>query len=86
MEILSQNILSKLGEQCSPHWQLALFMDHLIVSLPNEEVDFRSAYHRAKKEIIDCVRQHFPERAAEILVEVRNDSWNCSFKIGKNVN
>jgi hypothetical protein len=85
MEILTENILSKIGEQCSPHWQLALFMDHIIVSLPTSEIDFKPAYNSAKQEIIKCVQHHFPERSAEILVEVRNGSWNCSFKIGKNV-
>jgi hypothetical protein len=33
--------------------------------------------------IIRCVKQHFPDRDFDILFEVRNGSWNCSFKIGK---
>lgn len=82
--MLRENILSKISEQCPSHWQLALFMDHLIVNLPNSEIEFRSAYNKAKQEITKCVQQHFPERNEEILVEVRNSSWNCSFKIGKN--
>ena len=73
-----------IGEKCSPEWHLKLFMDHIVISLPNEPNDFRFAYSKAKQEITECVQQHFPERNAELLFEVRNGSWNCSFKLRKN--
>jgi hypothetical protein len=84
MEILPENLLTIIREKCSPGWELNVFQDHIIINLPDIEIDFRSAYSKIKKEIAACVLQHFPERNADILFEVRNGSWNCSFKLGKN--
>ncbi len=50
--------------------------------IENED-NLRFAYSMVKQEIIRCVREHFPERSAEILFEVINGLWNCSFKIAK---
>jgi hypothetical protein len=83
MEILQENLLSILREQCSSAWDLTVFGDHIIVNARKKEEDFRSAFSIVKKEINGCVKQHFPERNDELLFEVRNSSWNCSFKIGK---
>jgi len=83
MEVLQVNILSIIREKCSPAWGLNVFGDHIIVNIMEKEDDFRPAYARVKKEITQCMKAHFPERNADILFEVRNGSWNCSFKIGK---
>ena len=83
MEILQENLLSIIGEKCSSGWDLNIFEDHIIINVKNGEADFRSAYSKIKQEITLCVKEHFPERDADILFEVRNGSWNCSFKIGK---
>jgi REP element-mobilizing transposase RayT len=83
MEILQENLLKLIGEQCSSHWELEVYKDHLIINLPDTQEDYRSVYQQVKKEITRCVQQHFPERYTELLFEVRNGSWNASFKVGK---
>jgi hypothetical protein len=85
MEILHESLLNIIHEKCSSHWELNIFKDHIIINLPDTEEDFRSAYRKVKREITACVKQHFPERNTEILFEVRNGSWNSSFKLGKTV-
>ena len=75
MEIFTENLLSIIREKCSSGWELNVFQDHIIVNLPDEEEDFRSAYSKVKREITACIQQHFPERNADVLFEVRNDSW-----------
>jgi len=83
MEILQENLLKILREKCSSGWDLNVFGDHIIVNAREEEDNFRSAYITVKQEITRCVKAHFPERSNDILFEVRNGSWNGSFKIGK---
>ena len=83
MEILQEDLLNIIREKCSSGWELNVFGDHIIINLRDKEDDFRSAYSKVKQEITICVKQHFPERNADILFEVRNGSWNCSFKLGK---
>jgi len=83
MEILQENLLNIIREKCSSGWQLEVFRDHIIINLQDNEKDFRSAYSKVKREITECIQQHFPERNTDILFEVRNGSWNCSFKLGK---
>jgi hypothetical protein len=83
MEILPENLLELISEHCSSHWELKVYKDHLIINLPDTQEDYRSVYLQVKKEIAGCVQQHFPERATELRFEVRNGSWNASFKIGK---
>jgi len=85
MEIPQENLLNIIREKCSSHWELNVFKDHIIINLPDLEEDFRSVYLKVKREITACIQQHFPERNTEILFEVRNGSWNCSFKLGKTV-
>jgi len=85
MEIQQENLLNIIREKCSSGWLLDVFKDHIIINLPDTEEDYRSAYSKAKREITRCIQQHFPERNTEILFEVRNGSWNCSFKLGKTV-
>jgi len=82
MEILQENLLKLIAEKCSSHWEVNVFHDHVLINLPDTENDFKSTYRKVKKEIIDCVQEHLPIRDAEILFEVRNGSWNCSFKLG----
>jgi hypothetical protein len=83
MEILQANLLNIIREKCSSGWELNVFQDHIIINLPDMKKDFRSAYSKVKKEITACVLEHFPERDTDVLFEVRNGSWNCSFKLGK---
>ncbi|HEY0246448.1 MAG TPA: hypothetical protein VGC01_12850 [Mucilaginibacter sp.] len=83
MEILQDSLLNLIREQCSSYWELSVFKDHIIVNLPDMEEDYRAVYNKAKREIIACVKQHFPERNTDLLFEVRNGSWNCSFKLSK---
>ncbi|WP_295797848.1 hypothetical protein [Mucilaginibacter sp.] len=85
MEIQQENLLSIIREKCSSGWQLDVFRDHIIINLPDNEKDFRLAYSKAKEQITACIQQHFPERNEDVLFEVRNGSWNCSFKLGKTV-
>jgi hypothetical protein len=85
MEILQENLLNIIREECSSGWELNVFGDHIIVNLRDKVDDFRSAYATIKKEIIACIQQHFPERDSDVLFEVRNSSWNCSFKLGKTI-
>ena len=86
MEILQENLLNIISEKCSSGWELLVFGDHIIVNVMEKENNFRSAYATVKQQITLCVKEHFPERSADILFEVRNGSWNCSFKIGKTMN
>jgi hypothetical protein len=83
MEILHENILKLIREQCPAHWELEVFRDHIIVNLPDTLQDHHAVYRQAKKEITQCVNRHFPERAMELLFEVRNGSWNGGFKLPK---
>jgi hypothetical protein len=83
MEILQENLLKLIAEKCSSHWQVNVFQDHILINLPDTENDFKSAYREVKKEITACVHEHLPGRNIEVLFEVRNGSWNCSFKLGK---
>jgi hypothetical protein len=86
MELLQEDSLKLIREKCSSHWQLDVYRDHIIINLPDTEKDFKLAYNKVKQEIIACVGQHFPERDTELLFEVRNSSWNCSFKVKKTIN
>ncbi|MCO5946781.1 hypothetical protein [Mucilaginibacter flavidus] len=86
MEILLENLLNIIREKCSSGWELHVFGDHIIVNVMDKENNFRSAYVTIKQDITLCVKEHFPERSTNILFEVRNGSWNCSFKIGKTMN
>ena len=86
MEILQEDLLNIIREKCSSGWDLNVFGEHIIVNVPEKQDNFRSAYAMVKQEITQCVKEHFPERSADILFEVRNGSWNCSFKIGKTIN
>jgi hypothetical protein len=81
MEILQEHLLNLISNQCSSHWELTVFQDHIIINLPRCEEDFRSAYSKVKQEITSCVLHYFPERNADLLFEVRVGSWNCSFKL-----
>jgi len=83
MEILQKNLLKLIAEKCSSHWQVNVFHDHIVIKLPDTEKDFKPAYREVKKEITACVHEHLPERNIDVLFEVRNGSWNCSFKLGK---
>jgi len=74
MEIPQENLLNIIREKCSSSWELNVFKDHIIINLPDIEEDFRSAYLKVKREITECVKQHFPERNTEILFQVRNGS------------
>jgi hypothetical protein len=85
MEILQKNLLTIRREKCSSGWDLDVFGDHIIVNAREEEDNFRSAYPTVKQEITRCVKAHFPERSTELLFEMRNGSWNGSFKIGKTI-
>jgi hypothetical protein len=85
MEILPEDLLNIIREKCSPHWELEVYKDHIIVNLPDATEDYRSVYQQIKKDITKCVKQHFPERNTELLFEVRNGSWNSSFKLGKTI-
>jgi len=86
MEILQENLLNIIREKCSSGWDLHVFGDHIIVDVMHKENNFRSAYVTVKQEITRCIKEHFPERSIDMLFEVRNGSWNCSFKIGKTMN
>ena len=81
MEIVQENILNLIRDNCSAYWELNVFKDHIIINLPETNEDYRLAYTKAKQEITACVKLHFPERDTELLFEVRNGSWNCSFKL-----
>jgi hypothetical protein len=83
MEILQENAIKIIRENCSPNLEISLFKDHIIISLPVVEGDFRASYLSAKKQIAKCIQQHLPDREEELLYEVRNNSWNCGFKIGR---
>jgi hypothetical protein len=83
MEILLENLIKLISEQCSSHWEPEVYKDRIIINLPDTREDYRSVYQQVKKEITKCVQQHFPERDTELLFEVRNGSWNASFKVGK---
>jgi hypothetical protein len=83
VEIVQENILTLIRDHCSMQWELNVFIDHIIISLPETNEDYRLAYIKAKQEITACVKLHFPERDTELLFEVRNGSWNCSFKLSK---
>lgn len=85
MEMRQENITELIREKCSVHWELAVFNGHVIINLPDDEADFRLAYGRVKTEVTRCIRQHWPDRDSELLFEVRNSSWNCSFKLGKSI-
>jgi len=75
-----------IREKCSSGWDLDVFGEHIIINIPENQDNFRSSYAMVKQEITRCVKDHFPERSADILFEVRNGSWNCRFKIGKTIN
>ena len=83
MEILRENLLNLIREKCTSIWELDVFEDHIIINVKEQADDFRPVFSSIKKEIAQCVRDHFPERNTDILFEVRNGSWNCSFKLGK---
>jgi hypothetical protein len=83
MEILQENLLNTIREKCSSGWEMNVFEEHIIVNILGKEDNFKSTYAMVKKEITQCVKHHFQERDADILFEVRNGAWNCSFKIGK---
>jgi len=86
MEILQEKMLNTIREKCSSAWDLDIFVDHIIVNIIAKDDNFRTAFAIVKQEITRCVKEHFPERSTDILFEVRNGSWNCSFKIGKTIN
>ena len=83
MEVLQENILKLLKEKFPPHWDPGIFKDHIIINLPETPEDYRTIYYQVKQEVSVCVRERFPERADDLLFEVRNGSWNSSFKLGK---
>jgi len=83
--MLQEDLLNLIREQCASHCVLELFRDHIIINLPGDEADFRSAYQKIKREISNCVKVHFPERDKDFLFEVRSGAWNSSFKLGKNI-
>jgi hypothetical protein len=85
MELLQENLLKLIAEKCSSHWEVNIFQDHVLVHLPDTEKDFKSAFRTVKKEITVCVQEYLPVRNTEVLFEVRNGSWNCSFKLGKSL-
>ncbi|EHQ31008.1 hypothetical protein [Mucilaginibacter paludis] len=83
MEILQANMLNIIREKCSSGWSLEVFGDHIIVNVLRKEDNFRPVFALVKQTITRCVKEHFPERNDDVLFEVRNGSWNCSFKIVK---
>jgi hypothetical protein len=83
--MLRENLLKLIREKCAAHWELNLFRDHIIINLPDKEVDFRSACQQVKREITVCIKVHFPERDQDVLFEVRSGAWNSSFKLGKTI-
>jgi hypothetical protein len=83
--MLQENLLNLIREKCAAHWELNLFPDHIIINLPADETDFRSACQQVKLEITACVKAYFPERDLYVLFEIRSGAWNSSFKIGKTV-
>ena len=85
MKTSQEILLTIIQDKCSSLWQLDVFMDHIIINLPDKELNFRSAFMKVKQDIMLCVQQHFPKRDTEILFEVRNGSWNCSFKLKKTI-
>jgi hypothetical protein len=83
MEILYEELLNTIHEQCLSDSSQEVFKDPIIVNLLATGEDFKGDYHQVKREIMTCVETHFPDKELDILFEVRNGSWNCSFKIGK---
>ncbi len=83
MEILQEKLLALIRDKCSSHWEPVIYRDHIIINLPETAEHYRSAYNTVKKEVINCATEHLPERDTEILIEVRNGAWNCSFKLAK---
>jgi hypothetical protein len=83
METLQEDIVRLIKEHYSSDWEVDIFKDHIIINLRDKREDYRPAYQQVKQEITKCIRQHFPEREAELLFEVRTGSWNFSFKLGK---
>ena len=83
MESLREYLIKLIVLNCSPDWNLDLFKDHILIHLTGTETDHMSAYRKIKKQVTDCIREHLPERDEDVLFEVRNGAWNCSFKLGK---
>jgi hypothetical protein len=83
MEILQEKILKFIREKYSSHWELEEYKDHIIINQPDTGKDYRSVYQQVKKEVTRSVQQHFSERNAELIFEVRSGSWNFSFRLAK---
>jgi hypothetical protein len=78
-----ETVVSILREKCPSDWEPILFKGHILIHLPDTELDFMSAYHKVKQQITACLKDRMPDREEEVLFEVRNRTWNCSFKLGK---
>ena len=61
MELTQENIVELITVQCSAGWKLEVFMDHIIVSLPDSTVDCRAVYRRVKKEISNVSGGIYPK-------------------------
>jgi hypothetical protein len=62
-------------------WEVNIFKDHIIINLRDKRDHYRRPYKQVKQEIPKCIRQHVPEREAELLFEIRNGPRNFSFKL-----
>jgi hypothetical protein len=80
-----ETVVSILREKCPSDWEPILFKGHILIHLPDTELDFTSTYRKVKQQITACVKEHMPDRQEEVLFEIRNNTWNCSFKLGKTV-
>ncbi|MFA6083516.1 hypothetical protein [Mucilaginibacter sp.] len=83
MELLREDLIKLITLKCSSDWNLDIFKDHILINLTDTETDHMSTYRKIKKQVTDCIREHLPERDEDVLFEVRNGAWNCSFKLGK---
>ena len=81
--MFQETVVRLIRERCPSDWETVFFKGHILIHLPEMEGDFPSRYRKVKKEIMGCVKEHFPLLEDELLFEVRSGAWNCSFKLGQ---
>ncbi len=83
MESLSikEQIKSLIEEHLPGEYDLKIYMNHLVVTLPDE--NFQQLVSRAKKAIHELIEEKCPGRKEKILIDFRSELYEDSLMIEK---